>query len=305
MKIQSLRMLQHFLTAARTRNLHSAAKAESLTQPAITKSLRQLESRLGVELFDRSVKGVALNSYGKAILSRAERIEAECGFIERELEEMATGRSGTLTIGAGSVWSTVLLPEIIATLQRERPSASFIVRRSAGPRFGKQIAHGEIDIGLGYAEKQAILNKDLVFEPLSRFGAIFLARRGHPLHSRKNLKAVDLQSCLWATFQLDDALYERMSAFFLTQGCTLPPPSFLADSISSVLSTLGASDMITCLPEPLGQLARKFDVVPLDVRDNTISFQSGVVYGKSGRGYPLLEETLTVIRNSIAQSALQ
>lgn len=101
MRIGSIRMLRHFIAASQTGNIHRAAKTQSLTQSAITKSIKQLEEGLGVPLFDRSSTGVSLTSYGHALYARAKRVEAECELIEKELSEMASGHAGRLTIGAG------------------------------------------------------------------------------------------------------------------------------------------------------------------------------------------------------------
>lgn len=296
--IRSIRMLKHFLAASRSGNIHRAAKAESLTQSALSKSLQQLESDLGVPLFDRSVQGVTLTKFGEALYDRAARVEAECELIEREMTEMASGRAGNLRIAAGAVWSSVLLPQVLTQLHRRRPSARFTILRSSGPRFAELFADGEIDLALGALDAFAADGDSFVCEPLSRIKTVFLAHRDHELHKSSAVSLADLARHSWSMFRQDPELLQRVGTLFAANDLPRPQPVLLADSVTSVLEMSRSAKTVTCLPTPLLPIAEPFGVLPLPIDVTPWTFQSGVMFRKSGLGYPLLAELLEVLRDT-------
>src|SRR5689334_10300806 len=94
-------LLRPFLAVARTGNLSAAARELSLSQPALTKSVRKLEEIVGVPLFERRARGMTLTGSGTALLAHARRIEAQCRFADAEIGAIARGEAGSIRIGAG------------------------------------------------------------------------------------------------------------------------------------------------------------------------------------------------------------
>lgn len=293
--IRSIRMLHHFLAASRASNLHRAAKTVSVTQSALSKSLSQLEADLGVQLFERSVRGVTLTKYGESLYARAVRVEAECALIDRELSEMSTGHAGSLTIGAGAAWISVLLPGILVALQRSRPSAHFTVLRSSGPQFAQDFANGEIDLGLGSIDAIAQNTDEYICEPLSTIETRFLAGSRHPLHARAQVSFADFSEYSWAMLRQDVELTKRLNVMFASKRLPAPTVAVSAESVTTVLEAVRLSQMISCLPAPLIPLAETFDVHPLPIDTSPWTFQSGVIYQKASIGYPLLTDLLTAL----------
>src|SRR5205814_3550626 len=102
-------LLRSFLAVARAGNLSAAARDLSVSQPALTKSVRKLEQQFGVALFDRRARGMALTPNGAALLAHARLIEAQCRFADAEIEALAQGEGGIIRIGAGPYWGPRLV----------------------------------------------------------------------------------------------------------------------------------------------------------------------------------------------------
>lgn len=299
MRIGSIRMLRHFIAASQFRNLHRAAESQSITQSAITKSIQQLEEGLGVQLFERSTKGVSLTSYGHALQVRAKKVELECDLIERELSEMAAGNAGHLTIGAGSVWASVFLPAVVSQLHNERPSAEFNVLRSTGARFVEQLNNQKIDVGLGAIDtfaQDSRLTEEFVCEPLSEITTSFFAHQDHPIHKVKAITAEDICSYPSAIFRLDQELQNKVAAFFSLRDLKQPHPALTTDSISGIMQTLRVSNMITCLPSQLSEIAHSFEVEPISFDQSPWTFRSGIIYRKTSAQYPLLRQLVCALQ---------
>src|SRR5437868_9879681 len=108
--LRSIGLLRPFLAVARAGNLSAAARGLSVSQPALTKSVRKLEQQFGVALFDRGARGMVLTPSGAALLTHARLIEAQCRFADAEIEALAHGEAVTIRIGAGPYWG----PEVVA-----------------------------------------------------------------------------------------------------------------------------------------------------------------------------------------------
>ncbi len=303
MKLKSLRMVEHFLAATRTGRIHAAAKELGITQTAITRTIKELESILEVQLFDRSVRGVTLTAYGEQFLRRAIQIEAQIDYLERESAEMASGNAGTLKIGAGTVWSTMFLPKILVPIQAARPSARFIILRSVGTRFREQLEQREIDLGLGFVPSGGEVSEALTFEPLAKVRTIFLASKNHPLAESRGITHEDLASFPWAMFRLDRSVFELVRTEFLVRGIRLEEPHYLADSISSVMRFLSESDHVSCIPAPLLELAAPHGLVQLNAPEAP-EFMSGAIYMSAASEYPLLNCVLQELRKGFGQLKL-
>lgn len=289
-------MIEHFLAACRAGSFHAAARDIGITQTAITKSIRELERILGAPLFDRSVKGVLLTVFGEQLQRRAIQIEQQFGFLERELNEMNAGEAGCLRIGAGMVWSDVILPSLLASFSKERPNVEFVIRRSVGSRFQSLLEEGEIDLGLGLEPSRDDLSPDLVFDPIAEIGTLFLVRQDHPLTRHTAPDLSEIANYPWAMYRLDTIIFDRMRRMFLDQGLTLGGPSFLADSIACVMSFVGQTNHVTCLPTPMLPTAELYNLTALGKVDGP-TFQSGAVYMAAARDYPLMQEILRALRS--------
>jgi DNA-binding transcriptional LysR family regulator len=289
MKVRSLRMIEIFLTASRAGSFHAAAREIGVTQTAITKSIRELENTLKIRLFDRSVHGVKLTSFGTQFRRRAIQIEQQNAFLERELEEMVLGKAGCLRIGAGTVWSDVFLPMILANFSKSRSNVDFVIHRSVGSRFKSQLEEGEIDVGLGLEPSPEDLTSELIFDPITEIKTALMVRRDHPLCHCSNYKLQDLVTFPWAMYRLDTIIFERARRVFLAQGFMLSEPSYLADSSASVMSFVANTDHVTLLPEPMLPLAERNGLTALKMTDLP-SFQSGAIYMAAAADYPLMQE---------------
>src|SRR5690349_17457770 len=97
-------LLRSFLAVARSGNLSAAARELAVSQPALTKSVRKLEQQVGVPLFERRARGMALTASGATLLTHARAIEAQCRVADGELDALARGQTGRIRVGAGPYW---------------------------------------------------------------------------------------------------------------------------------------------------------------------------------------------------------
>src|SRR4051812_29333359 len=110
------RQLEIFLVTAERLNLSRAAEALDITQPGLSKSLQRLQSDLGIKLYQRQGRGIALTEAGRALLKHGRQIEAQMLQARTELNGIARGVVGHVRIGAGPSWLSRHLPDAISRI---------------------------------------------------------------------------------------------------------------------------------------------------------------------------------------------
>ncbi|MFN7053533.1 MAG: LysR family transcriptional regulator, partial [Gemmobacter sp.] len=108
-------------------SLRRAALKLNITQPALSRSLAQIEERLGQPLLDRHARGVVPNAFGAKVLSSVMRLSRQWELAEEELRSGTPVQGGTLRIEAGPLWRLVVLPRLIDPLQKAFPDLTIEV----------------------------------------------------------------------------------------------------------------------------------------------------------------------------------
>jgi DNA-binding transcriptional LysR family regulator len=144
MELSELRV---FLKVASERSFSRAAMKLHRTQPAVSQSIRRVESALGERLFDRSTKDASLTEAGRLLRDYAERLlrlEEEAEAAIRDLKDLRRGR---VLVGANEASVHAVLP-LIAHFRRQHPLVHVDVRRIPARMIGAEVAQGNLDFGV-------------------------------------------------------------------------------------------------------------------------------------------------------------
>ncbi|MFP5249533.1 MAG: LysR family transcriptional regulator, partial [Acidobacteriota bacterium] len=147
--IDDLRHIRAFLTAARTGNFTRAAVEMHISQSAFTVQIRQLEDALGVALFDRSKRRVALTSAGRELLVPLERVLVDVESIVSCTRELAGLRRGIVHVGVLPSMAVGLLPEAIRKFSQVHPGITVQVSDIVGEKLIEAVKKEEVDFGVG------------------------------------------------------------------------------------------------------------------------------------------------------------
>lgn len=156
-----IRILRYFLMVAKERSFTSAAKQLHITQPTLSRQLADFEKELGVSLFIRKGKTIALTQEGILLKRRAlEILELE----ERTLEEIKGKEElieGTITFGCGESAVIETLALIIKSYKDKYPRVQIRIHTATADRIYEMMNQGLIDIGL-FVEPANIENLDYI-----------------------------------------------------------------------------------------------------------------------------------------------
>jgi LysR family hydrogen peroxide-inducible transcriptional activator len=144
----TIRQLRYFEALAHHRHFGRAAEASSISQPALSVQIKELEQSVGSQLFERTARLVQLTSFGEAFL---ERVRAILRNVE-ELDDFARAARGQLTgrfrLGVIPTIAPYLLPKLIGELQDSHPGLDLHVRETMTPRLVQELMLGQLDTAI-------------------------------------------------------------------------------------------------------------------------------------------------------------
>lgn len=143
-----IRQLRYFLTLAEEEQITSASKKLHMSQPPLSIQLKQLETELGVTLFERGSRKIQLTEAGELLRNKAEQILKLTEATEKELKDFNNGMVGTLSIGAVSTSGSALLPDRIKNFRHKYPNVKFEIWEGNTFRILEILNSGVIELGI-------------------------------------------------------------------------------------------------------------------------------------------------------------
>src|SRR5688500_9917925 len=275
-----------------------AAQAASMTQPAASKLLAEMESMLGVKLFERHARGVEPTWYGQVLVRHARTALSELSRAHDEIAALRNGRMGQAAIGTVVNPGTNLVPQAIAAVKREYPDLLIRVEMDYSRPLVARLVDGQLDMVVG-----RILGPDglgeLDFEPLADEPHSLIARAGHPLTRRRRLEHADLLEFGWILPPAASLLRSRMDAMFLERGLPWPQNIVETSALPVITDLLRNSDLLTALPvdsiAPYTQ-ANMLTVLPIELGVSIESF--GIVRRRDHLLSPGAQRVLEALRGT-------
>lgn len=148
MSIPELRQLRHFVAVAQHLHFGRAAATLHMSQPPLSRSIQDLEARLGATLLARSRRKVALTPEGARFLEEAQRVIAQLERAVLEVGSMAAGAGGRLRLGFVSLADFGVLPGLLKAYKAAHPGVALALREMLSPEQAAALSAGELDFGL-------------------------------------------------------------------------------------------------------------------------------------------------------------
>jgi LysR family pca operon transcriptional activator len=227
------RHLQTFIEVARQKSIGRAADVLSITQPAVTRTIRELEDYLGVDLFEREGRGIRITRFGNVFLRHAgESIAA----VRRGVDSIAEARNSSgppLRIGALPTASAAFLPEAVAEFIKSGTGSLVTIVTGENRWLLDALRLGDLDLVVGRLaapERMAGLS----FDPLYTEEVGFVVRTGHPLLARRNFSLSELADYTVLLPTRGSVIRPFVDRFLLTNGI-----AELTDVIETVSDSFG------------------------------------------------------------------
>ncbi|MEY8759249.1 LysR family transcriptional regulator [Chryseobacterium tongliaoense] len=180
--------LKVFHTVASRLSFTKASEELNITQPAVTKHIKEIENQLATKLFDRKGTSIQLTAAGEILFGYAEKIRNLYRDLEFEINQFNQEHKGKLIVGASTTVAQYVLPEILATFHSYYKDIKIELVTHNTEMISTLLKEGKIDVGIIEGESQSSYFE---YHPFKADEIVLVAKAGHPL-AHKNLHLKDL-----------------------------------------------------------------------------------------------------------------
>ncbi len=254
LKLRQMRVVDAIATH---RSLQRAAAALGLTQPALTKTLQELEDMLGARIFERHARGTEPNALGEVVAAAARRMLAEAQRLEDELDRAALATAGSLAVGALPVAAAGILPAALAVLHDRHPGIVVRLVQGVTDQLLPALAAGEVELVVGRLYPPA-LPDEFVREAMYEEPISVLARSDHPLLAQAGVAPRDIAAFPLVLPTISQRVGQDIERVLASLGVTGAGAPVRTSSVSLIREMLLTSDALTIIPHHVlaGDIAR-------------------------------------------------
>lgn len=292
MKLHQLRAL---VASSEHRSLREAADSLSLSHPAITKSIRDLEDELGVPLIVKSSRGTELTQYGNALCKRSRQIMEDMRRASEEIEQLKGGGAGRVSIGVTAPMALCVMPVALTLLRESIPDVEVEVLELPLDGYSHRLLDGTLDFFVTHSPQG--MDPDCECIEIGKGHLVATVRRGHlGSHIRSLAKLVEFE---WL-FPVQIVGRSHFSAVFTNLGIPAPKKIIASQSSLLALGLVTQTDVIGLfsLPYATHPLIRdQVDVLSLD--DPLPDVRTGIVRRSGVRLTPAAQQCLETVQSVI------
>jgi DNA-binding transcriptional LysR family regulator len=242
-----LRQFTHLLAIGEKGSIGKAAESLGLSQPALTKSIRNLEAALQVKLLERRPRGVFPTVYGEAVIARARSVRMHVQDLHKELQSLRLGSGGTVSIGMAQGVASRLIPLATIRVLDEQPNVRFSLLTGAVDGLVAALVAGDIEFAVTPLGGQSF-GPTVVEEFLFHDRPQIVLRHDHPLARHPQLQPEQLVHCKWVLSNVATPLRRALDQIFVSENLPPPQPIIESDSVIYTKSLLIETDFVAFFP---------------------------------------------------------
>ncbi|MCQ6279612.1 cidABC operon transcriptional activator CidR [Bacillus sp. EB600] len=202
-----IKHLQYFIEVANANSFSRAAENLFITQPTISKMIKNLEEELGVSLFDRSKKQLILTDAGRLILEQSKLIDQAFHNLEAELDNLLGLKKGHIRIGLPPIFDAHMFLKILSNFHEKYPGITFQLVEDGSRKIEDDVENNLLDVGIIVLPTKNELFEHFFFmeEDLR-----LILHAAHPLAERQEVDLAELKNESFILFNKDFVLNDRI-----------------------------------------------------------------------------------------------
>ncbi|MFC6282926.1 MULTISPECIES: LysR family transcriptional regulator [Polaromonas] len=248
-----LRHMELLDVLGETLNIHQAAPRLSLSQPAASKLLHEIESLYEARFFDRLPRGLRATAAGETAIRWARLCLHNMGESVAEAHLVAGGATGRVRVGVLPVAIPTLFADVLKRAREEVPKLVVTVTEGGNEAMLPALARNELDLVLG----RLTPNMDSAFftsERLYDESVSLVVRKDHPVLRKRKISLKDLGDLEWILQPELAPMRRQLDELLLAQGLPRPNPKLETSSVLLTTMTLMQTDMVAMLPSSVARL---------------------------------------------------
>lgn len=271
-----IRQLQYFMEVARHKSFTKAAEALYITQPTISKTIKNMEEEFHIVLFDRASKKIELTDAGKIMYEQGRHIVKSFQNLSSELQDLQNLKKGHIRIGLPPMVGSSFFPEVIGQFHEQYPDVTIQIFEDGAKKVELDVESGLLDIGV-----TVLPTDDKLFHSFS-FVQEKLMLLVHPTHALADNDSVSLSALEGEPFVLfreDFAMHDRIITECVRLG--FQPHVVYESSQWDLISGMVAANLgIALLPETICREVDQSRIRVVSLVNPTIPWQLGMIWRK-------------------------
>ena len=297
-------------TLGRTRNMHLAAQQMNLSQPAISKMLKEIESLLGFALFERQPRSMPPTALGEHVLRYAQIALNDARSFVEQIGSLREGGHGHLKVGGIFAATAIALPEAILQIKQRWPLLSIEVVEQTSNHLMEMLEEKKLDLAVARFTEHS-QEQRYVFQPLAPEPFCIVVNSRHPLADAGPISLQQLVDLPWILYPVGTPIRARMELAFAEAGVALPRNTVDTISMQTFLQVLQRGPMIGMLPDAMvypllenGQLKALDTPLHLAPQDYGILTRKGEqLVGAALEFAQILTDNARLARDQVAENA--
>lgn len=221
-----------------------------MTQPALSRIVRRLETQLGVQLFERRSTGMELTSFGQALLPHATVLSEEAALAIDQINSLRGLGHGTLRVGAIGSVAVMVLPAVLDRMLQQWPKLHVHITEAVEDVLEVLLTNNAIDVAIAGLIPES---PDIVQVSEHRFTDRYavISSATHPFQRRKKLTVQDVMNVPWVMPPAEAEPRRQFNALVARLGVTPPRVAVETRSPSVIKAMVARTHFLGWLPEPL------------------------------------------------------
>ena len=257
-----IQQIKYFINVARYKSFTQAAAKLFVTQPMLTRVIKQLEAELGVKLIERTSKYFRLTDAGELFYQKAERFLLEYDDMFYSIKDLCCGRVGNVRLSIPSVLLDIYFPPILSQFKLEQPGVDISVTEGGSKMVANAVASGRADLGLAMLplEEQDRFDVQVLISNVCQVAV----NRNHPFAKLPSVHIRDLEHQSILTFSETATLHDMFISLCGEYGFT-PRIAYKSLTHGFISSMIAMDQCIGVLPLPIIQqgLSGELVTIPL------------------------------------------
>jgi LysR family transcriptional regulator, cyn operon transcriptional activator len=293
-----LRHIRYFDAIAETLNFTRAAERLHVTQSTLSHQIRQMETELGVQLFDRSSKKIRMTEAGETLRGH---MTAALEQIDRGLQSLrgeGEALTGTIRLGTTPSFNTRMVPSCVSTFLQRHPGIQVTVEELSAGAIATRLASGKLDLAVSYRPGDG---SGLWFEPLYNEELKLVVGSAHPLSHRRRVRMVELHHVRMVLLPRQFQTRKLLDECFEAAGAQ-PRVVAQLNSIAPMIELIRQTDLAGIIAETAVTQSADLRVLPL--QDPAPIRTPGLLWKKGATRSPVIKHFAEIIRGAAGSKSL-
>ena len=262
-KNMDIQHIRYFVEVAKCRSFSKAAQNLFVTQPILTRCIKNMEKELGVFLIIRSTRSFVLTDAGEELLRRGSQLVEQYEDIFRHIQDIKESSKGEIHISSPGVLLDMYFPRLVTEYRRKYPGVRINISESGSRRTEQEVLSGAADIGIVMLPLEN--PQELHIMPIISDEVCALIHQNHPFAKKERVHIRELEGEEIITHNHSNTLYSMLLLMCQEEGF-LPNITYQSNMPNFMLDIISYGTCVGILPRPVAQQfqTRNLKSVPLE-----------------------------------------